>query len=392
MIQKIRRAGFPAKTRVRIQLSQSFPPKRDIPAPLPTHERHPGKRYNAFTYVRRLPLRADPHIRGASCRPMPAPSNSDPSQYGGPPSTAATGTGHKLPQAASLHRSCHPHYQPSSSILLFQTMGDDADSGDEFRFGQDTSSSDDDHDSLSLSSADDDGDGEDSTAASGDDDTTHSDDNDNDDYILSLDDENYNPNNADKIVATKKRKPIATAADSNSNKKSKKSRRSSSGVESSSSSPLPTSGAARPRVKTVEETYQKKTQLEHILLRPDTYIGSVEPLTQPMFVLDENDHGVERGPPRIIQREITYTPGFYKIFDEIVVNAADNKQRDPTNMDRMEIDFDTERGIISVMNNGKSIPVVKHKEHGCYVATLIFGHLLTVSLISRAFLLSRKIH
>ena len=25
--------------------------------------------------------------------------------------------------------------------------------------------------------------------------------------------------------------------------------------------------------KTVEETYQKKTQLEHILLRPDTYIG-----------------------------------------------------------------------------------------------------------------------
>lgn len=30
----------------------------------------------------------------------------------------------------------------------------------------------------------------------------------------------------------------------------------------------------------VEKVYQKKTQLEHILLRPDTYIGSVEPLTQ----------------------------------------------------------------------------------------------------------------
>lgn len=30
----------------------------------------------------------------------------------------------------------------------------------------------------------------------------------------------------------------------------------------------------------VERIYQKKTQLEHILLRPDTYIGSVEPLTQ----------------------------------------------------------------------------------------------------------------
>lgn len=30
----------------------------------------------------------------------------------------------------------------------------------------------------------------------------------------------------------------------------------------------------------VERVYQKKTQLEHILLRPDTYIGSVEPVTQ----------------------------------------------------------------------------------------------------------------
>lgn len=30
----------------------------------------------------------------------------------------------------------------------------------------------------------------------------------------------------------------------------------------------------------MEHIYQKKTQLEHILLRPDTYIGSVELVTQ----------------------------------------------------------------------------------------------------------------
>ncbi len=35
----------------------------------------------------------------------------------------------------------------------------------------------------------------------------------------------------------------------------------------------------------VEETYLKKTQLEHILLRPDTYIGSVESTTCPAWVL-----------------------------------------------------------------------------------------------------------
>lgn len=30
----------------------------------------------------------------------------------------------------------------------------------------------------------------------------------------------------------------------------------------------------------MERVYQKKTQLEHILLRPDAYIGSVEPVIQ----------------------------------------------------------------------------------------------------------------
>jgi hypothetical protein len=38
---------------------------------------------------------------------------------------------------------------------------------------------------------------------------------------------------------------------------------------------------------TVEQIYQKKTQLEHILLRPDTYIGSTETVTQPMWVFDD---------------------------------------------------------------------------------------------------------
>ncbi|XP_004633941.1 DNA topoisomerase 2-alpha [Octodon degus] len=71
----------------------------------------------------------------------------------------------------------------------------------------------------------------------------------------------------------------------------------------------------------IERIYQKKTQLEHILLRPDTYIGSVELVTQQMWVYDE-DIGMN-------YREVTFVPGLYKIFDEILVNAADNKQRDP---------------------------------------------------------------
>uniref|UniRef100_A0A8C2BLS4 DNA topoisomerase 2 n=1 Tax=Cyprinus carpio TaxID=7962 RepID=A0A8C2BLS4_CYPCA len=120
----------------------------------------------------------------------------------------------------------------------------------------------------------------------------------------------------------------------------------------------------------VERIYQKKTQLEHILLRPDTYIGSVEPVTQQMWVFDE-DMGMNC-------RDITYVPGLYKIFDEILVNAADNKQRDKT-MNCIKVNIDSENNTISVWNNGKGIPVVEHKVEKVYVPALIFGQLLTSS-------------
>ena len=61
----------------------------------------------------------------------------------------------------------------------------------------------------------------------------------------------------------------------------------------------------------VERIYQKKSQLEHILLRPDTYIGSVQPTTESMWVYLE-DGGMTH-------KEITYVPGFYKIYDEIPI-------------------------------------------------------------------------
>lgn len=120
----------------------------------------------------------------------------------------------------------------------------------------------------------------------------------------------------------------------------------------------------------IERIYQKKTQLEHILLRPDTYIGSVESVTQQMWVYDE-DIGMN-------YREVTFVPGLYKIFDEILVNAADNKQRDPK-MSCIRVTIDPENNLISIWNNGKGIPVVEHKVEKMYVPALIFGQLLTSS-------------
>ncbi|XP_031456500.1 DNA topoisomerase 2-alpha [Phasianus colchicus] len=132
---------------------------------------------------------------------------------------------------------------------------------------------------------------------------------------------------------------------------------------------LPAADGAQKRLS-VERIYQKKSQLEHILLRPDTYIGSVETVTQQMWVFDE-----ELG---LNCREVTFVPGLYKIFDEILVNAADNKQRDKS-MSCIKVTIDPENNTISVWNNGKGIPVVEHKVEKVYVPALIFGQLLTSS-------------
>ncbi|XP_054744997.1 DNA topoisomerase 2 isoform X2 [Anastrepha obliqua] len=131
------------------------------------------------------------------------------------------------------------------------------------------------------------------------------------------------------------------------------------------------SGSVAGSGTSIEKMYQKKSQLEHILLRPDTYIGSVEHVTETMWVYNEEKN-------RMIQRQVTYVPGLYKIFDEILVNAADNKQRDKS-MNTIKIDIDAEKNIISIWNNGQGIPVTVHKEHKMYVPEMIFGHLLTSS-------------
>ena len=62
---------------------------------------------------------------------------------------------------------------------------------------------------------------------------------------------------------------------------------------------MPPSAGDTKKPKTVEERYQKKTQLEHILLRPDSYVGSTESTTEKTFVYNHKDKIME-------QQQITY--------------------------------------------------------------------------------------
>lgn len=150
-------------------------------------------------------------------------------------------------------------------------------------------------------------------------------------------------------------------------KTSKKSKTPSS--ESSRSSPTP-SGATKNGVSASDQ-YQKLSQLEHILKRPDTYIGSVEKNEVEMWHYDQESQSMKFS-------KVTIVPGLYKIFDEILVNAADNKIRDKS-MKNIKVDIDAEKNTISVLNDGRGIPVEIHAKEKIYIPEMIFGNLLTSS-------------
>jgi len=118
--------------------------------------------------------------------------------------------------------------------------------------------------------------------------------------------------------------------------------------------------------------YDKMTPIEHILARPDTYIGSTKPTTQVMDVWDFEEKIIK-------SKVIKYTPGFLKIFDEALVNARDASETDKT-CNTINIWYNKEEGYIRIYNNGdKGIPVEEHPKHKTLVPSMIFGELLTSS-------------
>jgi DNA topoisomerase-2 len=110
---------------------------------------------------------------------------------------------------------------------------------------------------------------------------------------------------------------------------------------------------SKAKAQTATELYQKLTQLEHIIKRPDTYIGSVERTDEQMWVYNSETEQME-------SRKVSFVPGLYKIFDEILVNAADNKQNDPS-MKFIKVTIDREKGEISIENDGRGIPIEIHE-------------------------------
>lgn len=119
------------------------------------------------------------------------------------------------------------------------------------------------------------------------------------------------------------------------------------------------------------QKYKKYTHLEHILARPDTYIGSLIPDVSKQWVFNES---------KMQEREVQHVGGLFKIFDEILVNAVDQCVVPDSIVDKITVDVNVDEGYVSVYNTGSGVPVEQHPDHGhLWVPELIFGELLTSS-------------
>ena len=122
--------------------------------------------------------------------------------------------------------------------------------------------------------------------------------------------------------------------------------------------------------------YQQKTDKQHILDNPDTYIGSVENVDASMWVYDDNTN-------KIVLRDIEYIPGLYKLFDEGIVNCRDHVVRmiqSPSIEKKFVTYIDTniqDDGTIILSNDGNGIDIAKHPENNLWIPEMIFGHLRT---------------
>jgi len=125
--------------------------------------------------------------------------------------------------------------------------------------------------------------------------------------------------------------------------------------------------------------YQQKTDKQHILDNPDTYIGSIEHVESVQWILNEDGS-------RIVEKHINYIPALFKLFDEGIVNCRDHmirmQQAEANNIPNslpvtyIDISVQPDNSIIMI-NDGNGIDVAQHPEYKLWIPEMIFGHLRT---------------
>ena len=120
----------------------------------------------------------------------------------------------------------------------------------------------------------------------------------------------------------------------------------------------------------MSESIQKLTHVEHILKRPDSYVGPVSRVGEPYWI---HENGTFE------KKMVVYSPALLKIFDEILVNAIDRNSMYPKNVTSLSVSIDKASGEITIENNGPlgGIAIKMHEKEDIWNPELTFGHLLT---------------
>ena len=120
----------------------------------------------------------------------------------------------------------------------------------------------------------------------------------------------------------------------------------------------------------MSESIQKLTHVEHILKRPDSYVGPVSRVSEPYWI---HENGTFE------KKMVVYSPALLKIFDEILVNAIDRNSMYPKNVTSLSVSIDKTSGEITIENNGPlgGIAIKMHEKEDIWNPELTFGHLLT---------------
>jgi DNA topoisomerase-2 len=129
------------------------------------------------------------------------------------------------------------------------------------------------------------------------------------------------------------------------------------------------------------EEYKKKELSQQILDEPDTYVGGTDMIIDVLPVFKDGN---------IVVKDTQYIPAIIKLYDEILVNARDQKVRldesknkDIIGVSNIKVEFNPENQMWSIYNDGNGIDVALHpsekddKNKPIWIPGLILGELLT---------------
>ena len=117
--------------------------------------------------------------------------------------------------------------------------------------------------------------------------------------------------------------------------------------------------------------------IEHVLQNPDMYFGDIKVAITNGYTYDEQTNTVNK-------ERLNVSNVLLKMADEILMNASDNaikSMRSKTKMTYMNVIIDETKGLISIVNNGLSIPIRKTNENdnGVYLPEIAFTNLFSSS-------------